>query len=368
MIVDLVMFVVGLAMLVYAADHFVLGAARVATIVRLPPIVIGAVVMGFGTSAPELVVSTIAAGQGDLALGVGNVIGSNVANLSLVLATAALVTRMNVGRGALRKEAPLSIAATFAFALVVSDGAVGRWEGALLAIGLVGALIYLVTTGDGDGIDDLEEGTSTGREATCVALGLAGTVIAAQLVVSGARGAADQWGLSGGFVGFSLVAFGTSLPELVTTLAAARRHETQLIIGNLLGSNVFNSLAVGGGIGLIGPGIIGDDTLTGLGVVLMLIVAVGSFLLALRGRFVGRVDGAILLAFYIFAMIVLGTGADSDDDAAVIGGRVHVEDQPTASRGVERTGPDRRTVWCTRPLVTQDLAEAGEDRWRCSID
>lgn len=315
---DVLMLVAGLALLVYAADHFVLGAARIAAIFDMPPVVIGAVVIGFGTSAPELVVSGIAAGQGDLDLGVGNVVGSNVANLSLVLATAALVTRMNVPGHALKREAPLSIAATIAFALVVMDGSVERWEGILLAVGLVVVVGYLIVAGalGGDELDELEEGTTPKAEMVRVSLGLTGTVVAAQLVVTGATGLADAWGLTGGFIGFSMVALGTSLPELVTTLAAARRHETELIIGNLLGSNVFNSLAVGGGIGIIGPGLVGDDVLTGAGVIFMLVIAIGSFALALRGRFVGRADGAILLALYVAAMIVLGVGADDDADGA----------------------------------------------------
>lgn len=365
MILDLLFLAAGLALLVVSADHFVLGAARLATIVALPPIVIGAVVMGFGTSAPELVVSTVAAGQDDLALGVGNVVGSNVANLSLVLATAALVTRMNVGNNALRREAPLSIAATIAFALVVVDGHVSRGEGALLAVGLVGAIAFLIYAGGSNGLDELEKDTTTSREIVRVLLGLAGTVTAAQLVVTGATGVADRWGLSGGFVGFSLVALGTSLPELVTTLAAARRHETELIIGNLLGSNVFNSLAVGGGIGLVGPGLIGDDTLTGPGIALMLIVAVGSFALALRGKFIGRGDGLVLLTLYVVAMVVLGVG-DSEDEEPGMGAPaapVVAVAEATSALAAPISGPASvgSTVLCVTP-------GAGEEAWTCSID
>ena len=367
MILDLLFLVFGLALLVVSADHFVLGAARVATIVALPPIVIGAVVMGFGTSAPELVVSTIAAGQDDLALGVGNVVGSNVANLSLVLATAALVTRMNVGTTALRREAPLSIAATIAVALVVVDGTVTRGEGALLAVGLVGAITYLIYAGGDNGLDELDEGTTTSREVVRVLLGLAGTVAAAQLVVTGATGVADRWGLSGGFVGFSLVALGTSLPELVTTLAAARRHETELIIGNLLGSNVFNSLAVGGGIGLVGPGVIGDDTLTGAGIALMLIVAVGSFLLALRGKFIGRGDGLVLLSLYVVAMVVLGFSESDDEESGMavpptVTGVVAATDGGGTSLDKSSEGQLLgSTFWCM-------TSAAGDEVWTCSID
>lgn len=317
MFVDLLAVALGLALLVYAADHFVLGAARLGTIVRLPPVVIGAVVMGFGTSAPELVVSGIAAGRGDLDLGVGNVVGSNVANLSLVLATAALLTRLTIDSAVLKREAPLSVLATAGFSLVVMDGRIERWEGIVLAASLVMVVVYLLASGAGEELDELAEDTTPHREVARVLLGLVGTVIAAQAVVTGAADLADRWGVSGGFIGFSLVALGTSLPELVTTVAGARRHETELIIGNLLGSNVFNSLAVGGGIGLVGPGLVGDDTLTSMGLALMMLVAVVSFALALQGRFIGRWDGMVLLALYVASMITLGVGTDDDDDAMV---------------------------------------------------
>lgn len=284
----------------------------------MPPVVIGAVVMGFGTSAPEMLVSTVAAARGDLDLGVGNVIGSNVANLSLVLGTAGLVTAMGISSAVLKKEGVLSIAASAGFALVVIDGRIERWEGAALMVALVSVVVFLVWSGANKGVDEeLEETTTTGREIARVTAGLVGTVAGAQMLVTGATDLADSWGLTGGFIGFSLVALGTSLPELVTTLACARRNETQLIVGNLLGSNIFNSLAVGGGIGLVGPGLVGDSSLTSLGVGLMMLVAVVSFGLALRGKVIGRSDGALLLAIYIASMAALGVANDRDSAASV---------------------------------------------------
>ncbi len=316
MILDAALLVAGLVLLIVSADQFVLGASRVAHVWDVPPVVVGAVVMGFGTSAPELVVSATAASQGDLALGVGNVIGSNVANLSLVLAAAALTSRLVISPTTMRREAPLSIAATVAFALAVWDGKLTTLEGGLLAAGLVVVIGFLLTVGVVEG--DLEESDevqlSGGRELGRVVLGLLGTVLAARLVVDGSTGLAEAWDLTGGFVGFSLVAVGTSLPELVTTLAAARRKETGLIVGNLLGSNVFNSLAVGAGMGLLGAGAIGDDSLVGTGVVVMLIVAVVSFVLASFGLRLGRWDGVALLAIYVAAMLLLIGDAEADED------------------------------------------------------
>lgn len=316
MIPDLIALVVGLGLLVYAADNFVLGSARLATLLHMSPVVVGAVVMGFGTSAPEMLVSAIAAGGGDRDLGVGNIVGSNVANLTLVLGTAAFVTRMTIGRSTIRREIPLAIGASLLFAAFVVDGDLVRWEGAVLAAGLVAVVGFLVRQGLAEDVVAAagEVPLDLHRELLRAGGGLVGTVIGAQLVVWGATGVADAWGVSGGFIGFSLVALGTSLPELVTCVACARRSETELIVGNLFGSNIFNSLAVGGAMGLVGPGAIGDDLLTGVGLALMITVALLALGLAAKGLFVDRRDGVVLLALYVACMAALGLGAEADDD------------------------------------------------------
>ena len=319
MILDVALLVGGLVLLVFAADQFVVGASRVAFAYDVPPVVVGAVLMGFGTSAPELVVSATAARQGDLALGVGNVVGSNVANLSLVLAAAALVTPLAIGRSTVRREGPLSLLATAGFAYAVWDGELTTTEGLALGVGLVVAIGILLVAGVAESvIDEAPEGRINGlHELARLAMGLVGVVLAARFVVEGSTSLAERWGLTGGFVGFSIVAIGTSLPELVTTLAGARRGETGLIVGNLLGSNVFNSLAVGAGMGLLGAGAIGDDSLTGPGITMMMAVAFVSFLLAAFGSHLGRRDGIILLGLYVAAMVVLISGADMGDDDEV---------------------------------------------------
>lgn len=316
MIVNLLALAVGLVILVFAADHFVLGASRVAAALDIPRVVVGAVVIGFGTSLPEMVVSIFAAAGGDRDLGVGNIVGSNVANLGLVLGVAALITRMSIKASTLRREIPLSLAGTALFAVFYVDGRVERWEGAILVVALGAAVVFLIRAGlaeheeeDGGDVDKKMESLRTLG-------GMIGTVVGAQLVVIGATGTAEEWGVTGGFIGFSVVAFGTSLPELVTTFVSARRGETELIIGNLFGSNLFNALAVGGGMGLVGPGLIGDDRLTSLGIAIMLVVCVSAFVLGSIGRFVGHREGIALISMYVIAMIVLGTGASDDDDTA----------------------------------------------------
>lgn len=314
MTTNLLLLIGGLVLLIVSADQFVLGASRIAGLFSIPPVIVGAIIIGFGTSAPELVVSVTAASGGDLALGVGNVVGSNVANLSLVLAAAAVTTRLAIEPGIIRREAPLSVLATCAFAVVVIDGRITRPEAIGLSIGMVVALGVLGASGrrreDSPAAETADHRRS--HEAVRLAAGFTGVVIAARLVVDGATGLAAAWGLTGGFVGFSLVAVGTSLPELVTTLAAARRRETGLIVGNLLGSNVFNSLAVVSGMGLIGPGVIDDDALVGTGITVMVVVAVSAYAMAARGLFLGRMDGLVLLAIYAIAMVLLIGNAAED--------------------------------------------------------
>lgn len=307
MLLALLAVVVGLAVLTKAADVFVAGAARLSAALNVPPVIIGAAVIGFGTSAPEMVVSAIAAAQGKLDLAVGNVIGSNVANLSLVLGVASLLCLMSVASGVLRKEAPLSTAAVLLFAVLVQGG-LERWEGAVLLVALLAALLWLFT-GNATGEDnellaevdeflDEDDQPSVRRESMRSFVGLVGVIIGAQLAVTGASNIADELGLGEGFVAVTLVAVGTSLPELMTAIAAARKGEDELIVGNLLGSNLFNSLAVGGIAGLIGPGTLDDDKLASIGVGAMVAIALGAWLFMATKRRVERWEAGTLLAAY----------------------------------------------------------------------
>lgn len=314
MLLPVVGLVAGLLLLTWAADQFVIGAARVAAALRLSTVVIGAVVIGFGTSAPEMVVSGLAAAQGSLDIAVGNVVGSNVANMSLVLGTAAMVTPLVVASPTLRRETPLSLAAVVLFAVVVQDG-LTRGEGVLLLVTLVGMLGWILLRAKGE--DDpeltgeveeyLDDGAEhrTGVEALRTLGGLVGTLVAAQVLVSSATTIAAEIGLAEGFVGLTIVAIGTSLPELATSLQAARKDETDLILGNLLGSNLFNSLAVGGVAALLGPGALVDDALAGIGTVLMLAICGGAALAMITGRRVVRWEGAALLIAYLAGLPLL---------------------------------------------------------------
>tara|TARA_B100002052_G_scaffold173488_1_gene157869 strand:- start:1074 stop:2000 length:927 start_codon:yes stop_codon:yes gene_type:complete len=305
-LIAIVSLLLGLFVLLKAGDLFVDGAVSLAKSLKMSSVVVGAIVLGFGTSAPELVVSTIAASQGNPSLGVGNIVGSNVANLSLVLGVAALVTPIALSSSVIRRQAPLSIAAVFIFALTVADGELTRLDGVILLILLLIAMLILIKTPAEAEQPNSVADQSLARSLTFSLLGLGGVLAGAQLAVSGATTLADKWGLSGGFVGFSIVALGTSLPELVTAVAAARKKEAGLIVGNLFGSNLFNGLAGGAAIGLVNAGPIGDAKLTGGGLLAMLGAVAVAYLQGARKRRVGKIDALLLLAIYLAAMLWLG--------------------------------------------------------------
>jgi cation:H+ antiporter len=242
-----------------------------------------------------------------------------MANLGLILAVAALVGRCAVPQGILRRELPLTLAATALFALLVQGG-LSRVEGTIRFLVLVVVLWRVITARptideDDDESSELatevdeflvdEQAEPSSRLVAIAAAGLVGTLIGAQLLVSGAVEIASRLDLSGGFVGLTVVALGTSLPELVTALAAARRGEDQLILGNVLGSNLFNSLAVSAVIGLVGPGAITDAGVTVLAVGLMLAITALAAMAMTRRRLVTRGEAVTLLAGYCVCMPLL---------------------------------------------------------------
>lgn len=322
MLLGLVFALGGLAVLTIAADHFVRGAARIAVAKQVSPVVVGAVLIGFGTSAPEMVVSGIAAGRGDLDIGVGNIVGSNVANISLVLAAAATVVAIPVSSSTIKREVPISVASVVVFALLI-QGDITRVEGAILAVLIAMFLFFVLRAGTGsdatfdDDVSDIvgDDPFELRSELVRAIVGLVFVVGASWFIVDGAQRVADALDLSGGFVGFTLVALGTSAPELVTSVQAARQGETELLVGNLLGSNVFNSLAVGGIIGLVGPGPVVDTTLAETGSVLMVGIVVVSALFMVVGGSVGRTKAFILFFLWVAAVVVL-SGGDTAETAA----------------------------------------------------
>ncbi len=278
MITGLALAVAGIVILSYAADAFVEGAARLAVVLNVTPIVIGAVIIGFGTSAPEMLVSAVAARNGDVDLGIGNIIGSNTANLSLILGSAALMVPIVVSQDVLKREAIMATGAAVVFALAVQGG-IQRWEGVALFVLLVIALTWVIRSGDAPPLDDIVEQAEVHprNEMIRTAVGLVGTVAGATLLVEGATTLADELGLNDGFIGVTLVAIGTSLPELVTSIAAARQGSDR---ADRRQPPRVQSLQLPGGRrrrGVLGTGEIVDPSLASLDTGFMLVVCIGAF-------------------------------------------------------------------------------------------
>ncbi len=301
MTLALVYVAAGLVLLTVAADRLVVAAARVARALGVSVVLIGALVIGAGTSAPELLVSVVAALRGELDMAVGNVIGSNVANLTLVLG-AAVVIRPAAGHlHTIRREGVLMALAVAGFVAVTWDGTLSVSEGAILATAGIGATLLLLFWSRADAgsrigvVDMTEGGLGTGAELAIAVAALAATLGGADLLVRGARTIAEVLDLSEGFIGLTLVAIGTSLPELATAVAAARRGQNDLLIGNVLGSNIFNSLGVAGAAGIAGGGAI-----AGFHPTLAFSVAAAALAgtLAATGNKLVRWEGILLVAAF----------------------------------------------------------------------
>lgn len=308
-LVSVLLLVGGLIALTLGADRFVVSAARIAETLGISPILIGALVIGLGTSAPEMLVSALAAGRGEIDIAVGNIVGSNTANMTLVLGATALVTPAVARTRTIRREGVTMFVGLVVLTALLWDRSLTRWEAAGLGVGMLVAAGLLVVWSR----TDVEAGLvspdkewwegSVGREITIGLATLALTLAGAELLVRGASRLAADLGITAAFVGLVIVAVGTSLPELATAMAAARRGETELILGNVLGSNLFNSLAVAAIAGLVGPGSVAEAFRPALGFMVGAGVVAGIFVWTARRleRWEGAVLLIVFLAFVAFA-------------------------------------------------------------------
>ena len=292
---------IGLILLMGASDRFVESAVRLARALGVSIVLIGALIVGLGTSIPELLVSAIASVDGKIDVAMANVTGSNVANVTLVLGTAALAAPIMSRTRILLREGLLMMVAVTSLAGVLWDGQVSRIEGIGLLLGMAVTLVLLIrwSSTDVDGIIELEEGEEAHSIPGELIIGLAAlavTVFAARLLLTGALDLGERFGLGEAFLGV-LLGIGTSLPELATTLAAVRRHESDLVIGNVLGSNLFNSFAVAGSAAVIGPAILTDLARPALVVMVGVVVMAGWF--AWSHKKVTRVEGIVLLVVFL---------------------------------------------------------------------
>ena len=262
MILYLLAILAGFGILVWSADKFVEGAASTAKHLGMPSLLIGILIVGFGTSAPEMVVSAIAAMEGNPALALGNALGSNIVNISLILGVTAIVAPITVNSKIVRKEIPLLLLIVLATGYLLLDYTLTFNEGLILLFGffsLIGWSIYAAIKGKGDSLESemdselIEHEMSLKAGIIWLIIGIVLLIASSRILVWGAVGIATEFGVSDLIIGLTIVALGTSLPELAASVVAARKGEHDIAIGNVVGSNMFNLLAVIGIAVVIAP-------------------------------------------------------------------------------------------------------------------
>lgn len=321
MILPIVAVVLGLGVLVWSADKFVDGAVGVAKFCGMSTLLIGMVIVGFGTSAPEMVVSAISAMQDAPELALGNAYGSNIANIALILGLTAVISPVLVVRKALKRDLPVLIAVTALSVFLVSDGSIGRLDGIVLLLVFAGVMAFNIVgefrqkktvaeEPSQDESDDAEK-LSLGKSIFWLVLGLALLVASSRALVWGAVEIARALGVSDLLIGLTIVAVGTSLPELASSIAAARKGENDLAIGNIIGSNLFNTLLVVGIASTIAPMHSFEPSVFNRDMPVMAVLTILLLLFGLpvrktrldaEGRRIGRInrlEGAAFLAIYI---------------------------------------------------------------------
>lgn len=315
--------VAGLTLLILGADWLVDGSARLASRIGVSHLVIGLTVVAFGTSAPELGASVQATLAGEGALAVGNVVGSNIANICLILGLTAILRPVPCPPSLVREDVPAMIGITVVGIIAISTrGGVDRIEGAILVVGIVGYTYWLYRRArreaargiDGtvaaqitEAVEHTQEQTPVSRgvwrEILLVIVGAAALTIGSRLLVFGASSVAVSMGVSAGVVGLTVVAFGTSVPELVTSLNAVLKKETDLATGNIIGSNVFNILSVLGVASLVKPIEVYPEVVSRD---IWVMLAVALVCLPLMRKRVSRLGGGLLFLFYLSYMVYLG--------------------------------------------------------------
>lgn len=300
----------GLALLVWSADRFVDGSAAAARHFGMPPLLIGMIVVGFGTSAPEMMVSALSALQGNPGIALGNAYGSNITNIGLILGLTALFKPIAVHSQVLRKELPILAALTAVAAWQLWDGLITRPEAVMLLAVFAGLMTWTIVQGmrqQADALgeemeDELDANPMPVRQAVFwLVLGLLLLVVSSRVLVWGAVEVAHMFGVSDLIIGLTIVAVGTSLPELASSLAAARKGEHDIALGNILGSNFFNTLAVVGIAGTISPMEAGPEVFS-RDIMVMAALTLSLFVFGYGFRGPGRLnrfEGAALLAGYV---------------------------------------------------------------------
>lgn len=299
MIFDILLIVLGVAMVLLGADRLTEGAAALARRMNVPEIIIGLTIVAAGTSAPELFVSLVSALKGTPDMAMGNVVGSNTMNCMLIVGCAAMVAPMTISRSTVQKDIPFSVGASVLLMILVINAYLGRFDGIILLLGFAAFMYYTLLQAKKGQVEQQEtvKQINPWLSAFFVVLGLAMLVVGSNVFVDAASDVAYSLGLSEGVVGLTIVAGGTSLPELATSVVAARKGQSAIAIGNVIGSNVFNILLILGLTATISPMQIQGITLVDMG---MMLGSVSLVWLFSYTRFtVERWEGALLVGGYL---------------------------------------------------------------------
>ena len=316
MFVAVICLVIGFILLVKGADFFVDGASSIAKQLHIPAVVIGLTIVAFGTSAPELAVSVSAAMKGSNDIAIGNVVGSNLFNLLIVVGVSAFIYPLHVQKSMIKKDYPISIIAAVLLGVLAMDTLFGktsmelsRVDGVVLLIGFAIFMYLAIREGLKGRAEHKENGEeieikySLGKSIIVCIIGLAGIIIGGNMVVDGAKEIARAFGLSEAVIGLTIVAFGTSLPELVTSIVAARKGESDISLGNVVGSNIFNIFFILGVSGTILPMAVANTYLYDIAI--LIVVSIVFFIPIRKKQRVSKVMGGTMVATYAAYMAYL---------------------------------------------------------------
>lgn len=314
MLLNILWLLIGFFILIYGANKLVDGGASLANRLHVPNIVIGLTIVAFGTSAPELVVNIISSVKGQSALALGNVLGSNIFNILCILGITATIYPIAIKKATTWVEVPLALfAASLVFILYCDDHwpspsvyQITRTEGILLLCFFALFVIYTLILARKGGAEEVEIKPYTlTRSVLFILLGLTGLVIGGQLLVQGAVNIAEALGISQRIIAITIISVGTSLPELATSLIAARKKNVDLAIGNVVGSNIFNTFLILGTSAVIQPIPMSSENLTDIFVNILATLLLFIFIFTGKGRQIERWEGAVFLIIYVIYMIFL---------------------------------------------------------------
>lgn len=312
MIVSLILLVLGFVMLIKGADMFVDGASKIAAKLKVPLIVIGLTIVAFGTSAPEAAISINSAIQDNAGIAVGNVIGSNILNILIILGISALFTAVPVKKATFKYEIPFVIVISIVLLVLgVLGGTIGKLDAVILLLLFIAFFVYLILLskkGDSSADDDvpaLTEKDTVLKMILFIIIGLVAIVLGSDFTVTGATAIAEALNVDDRIIGLTIVAFGTSLPELVTSVTAARKHQADIAIGNIVGSNIFNILLVIGLAGVFSPNPIKFENSFIIDGIVAVVSAVLLWLLIFKDKKLRKSGGIIMLCCYAAYFVYL---------------------------------------------------------------